>query len=216
MNREYGNNGEFALQYLGLYGDDSVVNTKVILPDKLGDSLKNQVRVWLDKISPGVSPQIMLNPKLRTAEVKYEFIEGKNKTNSYKSTNVGFGITYVLPIIVALLSAQPGDLIILENPEAHIHPAGQRMLEELIALAGSGGVQVLVETHSDHVLNGIRVAVKQEKIDKNDVQLAFFYKDNEDDYKHKFVAPRILKDGRLDRWPEGFFDEWDKALYDLI
>lgn len=216
VNREFGNNGEFALQYLGLYGDDVVINSNVVIPDKLGNSLKNQVRVWLDRISPGVSPQVLLNLNLRTAEIRYEFIEGKNKTNSYRSTNVGFGITYVLPVIVALLSAKAGDLIILENPEAHIHPAGQRMLGELIALAGAGGVQVLVETHSDHVLNGIRVAVKQEKIKKEDVQLAFFYKDNEDDYKHKFVAPRIQSDGRLDMWPEGFFDEWDKALYDLI
>lgn len=214
--REFGNNGEAALQYLGLYGNSDVENTHMIIEDRFGISLKNQVRLWLDKISPGVSPQIFLNPILRTAEVRYEFLEGKSKTNSYRSTNVGFGITYVLPVVVVLLSAQRGDIVIVENPEAHIHPAGQRMLGELIALAGAGGVQVIVETHSDHILNGIRIAVKQEKVNKDDVQLAFFYKDDEDDHKHKFVVPHIKNDGRLDIWPEGFFDEWDKALYDLI
>lgn len=216
QNREFGNNGEFALQYLSLYGDEDIENAKVLLKDKLGGSLSNQARVWLDKISPGVSPKVMLNTQLRTSEVRYEFIEGKEKTNSYKSVNVGFGITYVLPLIIAILSAKRGDIVILENPEAHIHPAGQRMLGELMARAGSGGVQVIAETHSDHILNGIRIAVRKNIVAGDKVQLTYFYKDQTDGYKHKHVHPKILEDGRLDIWPDGFFDEWDKALYELI
>ncbi len=61
-----------------------------------------------------------------------------------------------------LVAAKAGDIVLVENPEAHIHPKGQRILGELITAAGAGGVQVIVETHSDHVLNGIRVAVKRE------------------------------------------------------
>lgn len=216
QNREFGNNGEFAIQYLNIYGDETVWNKAVILMDKLGESLSNQTRVWLDKISPGVSPKVMINPQLRTSEVRYEFIEGKEKTNSYKSVNVGFGITYVLPLIVAILSAKKGDIIIMENPEAHIHPAGQRMLGELIARAGEGGVQIIAETHSDHIINGIRLAVKNKTISGSKVQLTYFYKDDSDNYKHKFAHPKILDDGRLDIWPDGFFDEWDKVLYELI
>ena len=90
------------------------------------------------------------------------------------------------------------------------------MLGELIALAGNGGVQVIVETHSDHILNGIRIAVKKKEIAKERVQLAFFYKDTSDEYRHKYVTPQIQDDGRLDIWPEFFFDEWDKALYELM
>ena len=77
-------------------------------------------------------------------------------------------------------------------------------------------MQILVETHSDHIINGIRLAVKQRKIGQNDVQLAFFYKDEADGYRHKYMTPKVLPDGRLDIWPEGFFDEWDKALYELM
>lgn len=214
--REFGNNGEYAIQYLNLYGDMELENENVILEGKEKNSLLEQTRLWLDRIAPGVSPQTLLNLPLRTSELRYEFIEGKTKTNSYRSVNVGFGITYALPLIVAILSARKGDILLLENPEAHIHPSGQRMLGELIALAGNGGVQLLVETHSDHILNGIRIAVKRHEIDRNDVKLAFFYKDEKDDYRHKYVEPQILEDGRLDMWPEGFFDEWDKALYDLM
>lgn len=214
--REFGNNGEFALQYLSLHGDAQVSNLNVIIQDKLGTTLSNQTRVWMDKISPGVSPRVLVNTQLRTSEVRYEFIEGKEKTNSYKSVNVGFGITYVLPLIIAILSAKENDIIVVENPEAHIHPAGQRILGELIARAGAGGVQILVETHSDHIINGIRLSVKHEIIPGDNVQITFFYKDESDGYQHKYMHPQILKDGRLDCWPEGFFDEWDKALYELL
>lgn len=213
---EFGNNGEFALQYLGILGDEPITNRNVLIGEEQDNTLKNQTRLWLDKIAPGVWPQVMVNTQMRTSEIRYEFIEGKNKTGSYKSINVGFGITYVLPIIVAILSARPGDIILLENPEAHIHPAGQRALGQLIALAGAGGIQLMVETHSDHILNGIRIAVKEKKIETEQVKLAFFYKDEEDSFKHKYVSPAVLPDGRLDMWPEGFFDEWDKELYALI
>lgn len=47
-------------------------------------------------------------------------------------------------------------MIIMENPEAHVHPAGQRILGELIARAGQGGVQIIAETHSDYIINGVR------------------------------------------------------------
>ena len=167
-------------------------------------------------ISPGVSPVININMSSRTAELQYEYIENREKTNSYKSVNVGFGITYVLPVVVALISANPGDIILIENPEAHIHPRGQRMLGELIVAAGAGGVQVIVETHSDHVLNGIRVAVKKQVLEPSKTKFFFFYKDIEDSYKHKVTCPVIDKNGRLDKWPDGFFDEWDNALLELL
>ena len=215
-NKEFGNDGEFALQYLGIHGDEPVNNENIILDKKVKNSLGNLVRMWMDKISPGISPQIIVNMPLRKSEVRYEFIEGREKSGSYKSVNVGFGITYVLPLIVALISASEGDIIIIENPEAHIHPAGQSMLGELIARVGASGVQIIVETHSDHILNGIRLAVKKRLLMQKQVVLSFFYKNEEKDFRHECMHPKILEDGRLDYWPEGFFDEWDKALYELI
>ena len=214
-NREFNGNGEYALQFLNEFGSGEIHNKKVLIPDKLGNTLANQVRMWKDEISPGVSPQIRVDKQLRKSEVRYEYIEGRNKTNSYKSVNVGFGITYVLPVVIALLSAKENDLIILENPEAHIHPRGQRKLGELIAAAGAGNAQILVETHSDHILNGIRIAVKNRILSAEDTNLLYFYKDDED-YKHKVKRPEIREDGRISEWPDGFLDEWDKALMELL
>ncbi len=214
--RYFGKDGEFAIQYLQFHGSEDVDNKLLVIGDEHKTSITDQVKAWLDMISPGVSPVVSVNMSSRTAELKYEYIEGREKTNSYNSVNVGFGITYVLPVVVALVSARKGDIILLENPEAHIHPRGQRMLGELIAAAGAGGVQVILETHSDHVLNGIRVAVKKGKLDPKDTGFFFFYKDKEDSYKHKILCPVLDKNGRLDEWPEGFFDEWDNALLELL
>ena len=156
QSREFGNTGEYAIHYLNMYGSHRIENDHVIYNNMEDRSLEQQVKSWLSLIAPGVLPQISINAGLRTAELKYAFREGSENTNPYKSVNVGFGITYVLPIIIAILSAKPGDLLLFENPEAHIHPAGQRWLGELIVQASAGGVQIILETHSDHVLNGSR------------------------------------------------------------
>ena len=85
-----------------------------------------------------------------------------------------------------------------------------------MAAAGAGGVQIILETHSDHVLNGIRVAVKKGKINPEKTGLFYFYKDIEDSYRHKVMCPVLDENGRLDEWPAGFFDEWDNALLELL
>ena len=190
----WGNNGEFSLQYLKEYGSDDVVNNNIFrssIVDRDQKSLSNQVNEWLQMISPDVRVNIEINQLMNLSELSFEYIEGENTTNLYKC-------------------------VILENPEAHIHPKGQRMLGELIARAGASGAQIIVETHSDHILNGIRLAVKHHFIEKEQVGVMYFYKDREDDYKHKYEVPHILENGKIDHWPEGFFDEWENALLDLV
>lgn len=211
--RQYGRNGEYALQYLSEYGGAASV-----LPAEQGEevSIQQQVLQWMNTISPGAVPMVTVDNLKRLAELKYEFIEGEEKTGSYKSMHVGFGITYVLPVLVALLSAKKGDIIAIENPEAHIHPKGQRKLGELMALIAAQDVQVIVETHSDHILNGIRVAVKQKQLQAEKVKLLYFYKETAGAYHHKVKSPVLLETGQLTEWPEGFFDEWENALFDLL
>lgn len=216
--REFGNSGEFALQYLSVYGDEEVKNKCVIEPyaNEGGNSLINQTRLWMNRVSPGVSPQIKVMMENRKSELNFDFVEGRERSNSYKSVNVGFGITYVLPVVVALLTAEEGDIVIIENPEAHIHPAGQRMLGELVARVGAGGVQVLVETHSEHVVNGIRISVKNKQISKDKVQVDFFYKDEKDGYRHKYQPLKVTEAGKMSSWPQGFLDEWENSLMELL
>lgn len=66
------------------------------------------------------------------------------------------------------------------------------------------------------MINGIRLAVKKKTISADETRIFFFYKDETDNYKHKVTLPAIDANGRIDIWPEGFLDEWDNALLELL
>lgn len=229
--RELRSTGELAPHYLTEYGSLPVENPAVRLGDEESNTLLNQTARWMEFITPGTRVHVKTQPVRRTANVRYSFMTvNQERTREHLSLNAGFGLTSALPVIVQLLAAKPGDIVLLENPEAHIHPAGQSRLGELIARAGSGGVQVIVETHSDHIFNGIRLAVKRRLISCDDVRLFYFYQDyaikddfeeenpldEESLYQHKVERLELLPDGRLKRQPKGFFDEWTLMLLRLL
>lgn len=212
--KQIGISGEYTAHFLALFGKETVVNPNVRHPDAVSLSLEDQVEAWLGEVSPGTRIKLTQDLVTDTMSVQYAFA-GKELSSDYRATNVGFGITYVLPILVAILAAHPSSLLLIENPEAHLHPKGQAQMGNLLARAASSGVQIIVETHSDHVLNGIRVAVHDGKLQSDDVQLHFFQRSKEDG-RCQVVSPHIKPDGRIDRWPDGFFDEWDKSLEALL
>ena len=154
-------------------------------------------------------------PLVEKMSLSFSFNDGTSWGKNLRPVNVGFGLTYSLPIFTALLGANENDLIIIENPEAHLHPKGQVAIGMFIAKAASAGVQVVVETHSDHVLNGIRLAVKRGIISNSSVMLNFVVNNNNDDGA-TVISPKILKNGRIDEWPEGFFDEYENVLSELF
>ncbi|MBX4263766.1 DUF3696 domain-containing protein [Clostridium estertheticum] len=217
---QIGIHGELATYYLSEKWD-SIVENKSVIYDKENDTshqLQFQVEKWLSEISPGLKITVdNYNNNADFVGLRYRIPENRT-VNTYSALNVGFGITYVLPVIISLLKANKGDLVIIENPEAHLHPKGQRKMGELIAKAAAGGVQIIIETHSDHVLNGIRLSVKNEVVKGSETKLYFFEKviDHDGMTKHRELSPEILKDGRLTSWPEGFFDEWDKAIDEMF
>ena len=131
-------------------------------------------------------------------------------TDFHRSVHVGFGLTQVFPIIVAALSRTEGDLLLIENPEVHLHPAGQAMMGCFLAEVAAAGVQVLIETHSDHILNGIRRAVKAGLLAPEDLAIHFFR--DRDSEGEQVISPTIDRAGNIDVWPKGFFDQFDKDM----
>ena len=129
--------------------------------------------------------------------------------------NMPFGNSSVFPIIVALMTAPKKSLIVIENPEAHLHPKAQTRMGELLSIAAENGVQIIVETHSDHLLNGVRIAVKKQQIDENNVEVHFVYADEENPLLHRTKHMQIHNDGSMEDWPVGFFDEWEESLRTL-
>ena len=126
----------------------------------------------------------------------------------HRPIHTGFGLTQILPIIVAVMSASENDVVLIENPEVHLHPAGQALMGQLLADVARAGVQVLVETHSDHVLNGVRRAVRTKRLSPEQVAIHFFRPRSGDDAQ--VLSPVLDASGNLDHWPEGFFDQFDK------
>ena len=134
--------------------------------------------------------------------------------NSVVPTLTGFGISYVLPIIVAGLwaSSDPDSILILENPEAHLHPYAQSNMGKFLALLAAGGVQVIVETHSEHIIDGIRYQMAY--VDKADQCTVNFMENEKSSIRIKAI--QVSPKGELSSWPKGFFDQKQNDLRDIF
>lgn len=134
------------------------------------------------------------------------------KEKAAKPTNVGFGYSYVLPILVAGMTAQSGDSLVIENPEAHLHPKAQSVLGKFLTwVAKYLGVQLFVETHSEHIVNAFRVTIAQQVIAPEELNILFFDEHFEEYAKRIVVNQR----GRISDWPAYFFDQEERDL-DII
>lgn len=209
-----GTRGEYTIDYLRHYQDEIVPSTVLHHPEA-SPRLLDQVEAWMGEICPGVKIAATAIERTDLVRLGFEFTRERHlTTNARRPTNVGFGLTYVLPVVVACLTAKPGALILLENPEAHVHPQGQSAMARLTCAAASAGAQLVVETHSDHILNGVRLSVKRGKLAADDVRLHYFQRNA--DGVVDIVSPDIGPDGMLSQWPSGFFDEWDRSLDRLL
>lgn len=181
--------------------------------------LISQVNAWLQVVSPG-SSVIVEDVSLGDSNkciLSVAYANDDGVMHRFKPQNVGFGISYVLPALVALLTSGRDDIVVIENPEAHLHPKGQYKMGELLARAAASGVQVFVETHSDHVVNGVRGAVKDKIVSRKDVGISYFErKVYEDEVCTDVRNIKIDSHGSLSEYPEGFMDEWNNQLMELI
>lgn len=217
--QQLGTKGQYTAHFLDHYRDRNVLQ-ELHHPHSKSRTLLAQVTAWMREISPGAVIQVesFVDMDLVRLAFGFERSDTAGDVRYYRSTNVGFGLTYTLPILVALLSSSTDALILLENPEAHLHPRGQSQVGELIARAANAGIQVIIETHSDHILNGIRVAVRRGLAKPEDVAIHFFQYPVDDSESRgvEIVSPQVDRDGRLDLWPDNFFDEYNKNLRNLL
>ena len=204
---------ERVVQFLNKYGNNTVFS-ELCMPN-YADDLFTQVTAWEREISAGVNVIVQDRGNLGY-ELKYRFNTKTSlgRTDEIDAVNAGSGLTYALPVIVAILSAPKEAIISMENPEAHLHPKGQAKLAELICLAAQAGVQIVMETHSDHIFNGIRKSINKKVITKGNVKVHFF----ELDENKTTVSTEIdfSDNGRILKYKEGLFDQFDNDLDELL
>jgi predicted ATPase len=167
---------------------------------------------WLNIIIPGT--QFKITPYEEVNKVMIKYKNTSTSSDEYIPTATGFGITYVLPIIVAglILSSVENSLLIVENPEAHLHPYGQSNIGKFLALLAACGVQVVVETHSEHVINGARLQLAtMGQTDQMAVNF-FSFASNQLDVEQIGLNTH----GELESWPKGFFDQSKTDLRELL
>jgi predicted ATPase len=207
---------EYFVQFLDAYRNIDVLDDLCIKEDNENyfNDLYTQVILWEKYIFNGANTEVIDLGKIGY-QLKYSFdnnYSATKKTQSFDAKNVGFGLTYTLPILVAILSSQKGSLIIIENPEAHLHPSGIARLTELICVAAQAGIQIIIETHSDHIINGILVQSKKHEINGDfgiQNENISIYQFERDEKQHCSVATKIEVEegGRIRFAPEGFFDQ---------
>ncbi|MGH7297391.1 MAG: AAA family ATPase [Polyangiaceae bacterium] len=175
-------------------------------------TLPKQVEAWLRDIVPGIELRVETFPALSAMAVRLR--RSGQATEWLRPQNIGFGVSYVLPIVVAGLVAQPGSMIIVENPEAHLHPQGQSVLARFLARVATSGVQLVVETHSDHFLNGLRLAVVADDPLRPDDLAVQYFSCAEGGVQVERI--RVTERGALSAAPSGFFDQSEKDLAAIL
>ncbi|MCM1451800.1 MAG: DUF3696 domain-containing protein [Clostridium sp.] len=198
---------EYTVHFLYQFKNMKILK-ELSLPDSNGNynyQLGNQVELWLQAISPKI--HLNIEPSGEDFKLNYKFDRENNfATEEMSAVNTGFGISYLLPILVGILSARPGAMILIENPEAHVHPKGQSVLMELVTKAVKAGIQIVIETHSDHIINGALVNVKRGFLPDTLVSVYFF---NRDEERHIAQPHRleVTASGQIKRPPKDFFDQ---------
>lgn len=195
---EIGVKGENTAQYLGQFGDNEVYThlPNTYEPQKI--LLKEAVKEWANFL--GIDDVSAITSGIPGAQITQIMIGDQN------IVDVGFGISQVLPILVQGLSMSNGNTLILEQPEIHLHPKMQMDIADFLIAMAKQGKRLIVETHSDHVINRIvRRAV--EDLSLKDLISIYFIEKDENGFS-KLEQVEIDDDLGIDIAPKGFFDQY--------
>ncbi len=211
--------GEFCAQLLAVQGLKHKVAGARLHPERRGDAtagtlpwggrpadvfLKYQTEAWLSDIVRPTEIDTTWFPGTSVTALRFRSPGGE----WVRAPNMGFGVSYSLPIVLAGLFAPDEDgILVVENPEAHLHPAGQSRMGTFLATLAGAGVQVIVETHSDHVLNGVRRAIGEHRVLDAARALVHFF-DARPNGEPEVVPLGFTPAGGVSAWPRRFFDQY--------
>ena len=206
-----GYSGEYTPSVIENADNNGVKVHEALMDGSSNKKFSAQVERWMGAILGKMEIDIVTDYSKGFTDTKI-----KNPVTDFgvTPTLTGFGITYVMPIITAwlLCSTHSESVLVVENPEAHLHPMAQSNIGKFLAILSECGVQVIIETHSEHVVDGARIQLKKDN--QTDKMIIDFCETQ----KSKIaIEPIELKsNGELTYWPKGFFDQKQADLRELL
>lgn len=178
---------------------------------KKGKNFTDRVAGEMSKILSGATIQV---ENTDTDYLRF-YLDSANDSKGFRPTNVGFGYSYILPIVITMLLAEKGAKIFIENPEAHLHPGAQsRLADFMMRQSKEQDLQLFVETHSDHIINGLRIAIVGGVLEKADARILYFSRQGIGDTN--VCQIKVDSKGNLSDYPDGFMDEWGIQMSKLV
>jgi hypothetical protein len=175
------------------------------LPKSSRPSLQEATNMWLEFFFGEGSSVSVSKPSQFGINVRF---------GDESLTNVGVGVSQILPIIVLCLVSKPGELILLEQPELHLHPALQQKLADFFLEVTRSGRQIIVETHSEYLITRLRLRTVQDPETSKQYQIVFA--ENDAVHGTTYRPVDVDENGSLETWPEGFFDEASSDMELLV
>ncbi|KPL81980.1 AAA family ATPase [Herpetosiphon geysericola] len=191
-NRSLGNRGEHAVL--------------VLLADQKRDPearLAKKVAIWLKQL--GLIADFRLHQIAPNVDLHEVRVKIKPNAAEVLLTDVGFGVAQILPVLVLCASAKPGSTIILEQPEIHLHPAVQSNLADILIETIKRGVQIVLESHSEHLLHRLQRRIAEEVLSNTDT--ALYFCDMDDTGTSHAVPLDVDQYGNIRNWPKDFFGD---------
>ncbi|MFO0598939.1 MAG: DUF3696 domain-containing protein [Myxococcaceae bacterium] len=207
---DVGRNGQRAVECLRRFGREKVV---VVLPNRANPTmttLMEATQAWCKHI--GITESLTVSQESKYGTICRVTTPGGNRSVA-DMTNVGVGVSQLLPVVVLCMAAPAGATILVEQPELHLHPSAQVALASLFNACIVGGRQVVIETHSEHLINGLRLAIANKKMSHDDLSILFL---SRDEFGSEVSKVEVGADGSIARWPRGFFDEAEQLLLKIL
>ncbi len=200
--RNIGSKGEYAAPVMYRLRDSSIV---VPMPGEKKPrvvTLKQAVNAWLAELGAASSIEVV-----DTGRLGYDVrVAQPGLASTVDLTAVGVGVSQVVPVILACLLSEPGGVVLLEQPELHLHPAMQQRLADFFLALAESGRQLLVETHSEYLITRLRLRVAEDRTNHVADQLCVINASKKGP-RTEFKQVTVNRYGSFEEWPEGFFDQ---------
>lgn len=175
-------------------------------PEEQGERTLELVAFWLKRL--GLVESFEIEPVGPGNNLHQVWVRPSKGSRRVVLPDVGFGVSQILPVIALCFYAPPGSTVLLEQPEIHLHPSVQAGLADVLIDAMKRGVQIVVESHSEHLLRRLQRRVAEERVRPDEVRLYFV---EHDGTRSSIRHLEMDTYGNISNWPEGFFgDDFDE------